>query len=242
MLIWAATVGQPFIVYPLGAKIHQSGGKTRCIERGGVNYTLEDSSDIPEPIASCHQHSMEGLRKCKDIESVITGLEKQSSNGTYFPVTVGRRPPASLHAQQHWPPKSDHRKRRKSSSSSNRSPSSMSTMCQTSPSVLQLSDNIQVGEHIQLECVLVKNFFKIGIFNVNFCKYLLWLFSSRCPPTRQLQPNLPSATPLAVEEQLGQVEELNKGHQNTPSHTVPQPPPLYHKPHPLLLTQMPILW
>ena len=117
-----------------GAKIHQSGGKTRCIERGGVNYTLEESSDIPEPIASYLQHAMEGLRKCKRIESAMTDLEKQSSNGVYFPVIVGQRP---------------RRERRKSSTASERRSSSTSTMYQTSPSVLQLPDNIQVDEFLQ---------------------------------------------------------------------------------------------
>lgn len=114
-----------------GAKIHQSGGKTRCIERGGVNYTLEESSDIPEPIASYLQHAMEGLRKCKRIESAMTDLEKQSSNGVYFPAIVGQRP---------------RRERKKSSTAaSERRPSSVSTVYQqTSPSVLQLPDSIQV--------------------------------------------------------------------------------------------------
>ncbi len=113
------------------AKIHQSGGKTRCIERGGVNYTLEESSDIPEPIASYLQHAMEGLRKCKRIESAMTDLEKQSSNGVYFPAIVGQRP---------------RRERKKTSSAtSERCPSSVSTVYQqTSPSVIQLPDSIQV--------------------------------------------------------------------------------------------------
>lgn len=130
-----------------GAKIHQSSGKTRCIEQGGVNYTLEDHSKIPESIASCHEHAMEALKRCRDIESVMTGLEKQSSNGTYFPVTVCRRPPSSPQPQQrHWTnksSKSDRRKRR-SGSTGDQSPSSISTMCQTSPSVLHLSENMQV--------------------------------------------------------------------------------------------------
>ena len=135
-----------------GAKIHQSGGKTRCIEQGGVNYTLEESSVIPEPIATCHEHAMEGLRKCREIESVITGLEKQSSNGTYFPVTVCRRPPPSPQAAQQWGHKSTKSDRRKRKSVGGQSPSSMSTMCQTSPSVLQLSDNMQVRWDVRLEC------------------------------------------------------------------------------------------
>lgn len=129
-----------------GAKIHQSGGKTRCIERGGVNYTLDETSDIPEPIASCHEHAMEGLKKCRDIEAVITGLEKQSSNATYFPVTICRRPPPSPQSQRQWLHKSTKSERRKRKSIGDQSPSSMSTMCQTSPSVLQLSDNLQVRQ------------------------------------------------------------------------------------------------
>ena len=115
-----------------GAKIHQSGGKTRCIERGGVNYTLEESSDIPEPIASYLQHAMEGLRKCKRIESAMTDLEKQSSNGVYFPAIVGQRPRRE-------------KRRTSTASESEQCPSSMSSVYQqTSPSVLQLPDNIQV--------------------------------------------------------------------------------------------------
>ena len=133
------------ILFSPGAKIHKAGGKTRCIEQGGVNYTLEEDSDIPEPIASCYEHAMEALKKCRDIELVMTGLEKQSSSGTCFPVTVCRRPPSSPQTQQqHWISKSNQSDRRKRKSGSNQSPSSMSTMCQTSPSVLQLSDKIQV--------------------------------------------------------------------------------------------------
>ena len=132
-------------IFSSGAKIHKSGGKTRCIEQGGVNYTLEENSNIPEPIASCYEHAMEALKRCRDIESVMIGLEKQSSNGTYFPVTVCRRPPSSPQTQQqHWVSKSTKSDRRKRKSGSDQSPSSMSTMCQTSPSVLQLSDDIQV--------------------------------------------------------------------------------------------------
>ena len=134
------------LLVALGAKIHQSGGKTRCIEQGGVNYTLDEGSDIPEPIASCYDHAMEGLRKCREIESVITGLEKQSSSGTYFPVTVCRRPPSSPQVQQECVNNRSARsdRRRRKSGSASQSPPSMSTMCQTSPSVLQLSDNLQV--------------------------------------------------------------------------------------------------
>ena len=120
---------------------------------------MEEGADIPEPISACYDHAMDGLRRCREIESVITGLEKQSSNGTYFPVTVCRRPPSSPHMQQDWvnskSTKSDRRKRK--SGSGRQSPSSMSTMCQTSPSVVQLSDNLQVNEGLITDYIALAN-------------------------------------------------------------------------------------
>ena len=79
---------------------------------------------------------MEGLRKCKRIESAMTDLEKQSSNGVYFPAIVGQRPRRE-------------KRRVSAASESERGPSSMSSVYQqTSPSVLQLPDNIQVHVHV----------------------------------------------------------------------------------------------
>lgn len=130
-----------------GAKIHQSSGKTRCIEQGGVNYTLEDGSDIPEAITPCYKHASDTLRKIKELESAITNLEKQSSDDTYFPITVKRRPPSQplqSSSKQTGTTRQNPPKSRRTNTGSAISPSSMSTVCQTSPSVIHLPDNIQV--------------------------------------------------------------------------------------------------
>lgn len=42
-----------------GAKLHQSSVRIRCIEQGGVNYTLEREAEIPTNIAPCYQHMQE---------------------------------------------------------------------------------------------------------------------------------------------------------------------------------------
>ena len=102
---------------PAGAKIHQSNGKIHCIEEGGVNHTLEEGSQIPETVTASYQHTqtvygmslrlyealsivtlnvcicvclVQCLQKCRDIEAAISSLEQQSSDGSYFPVTVRR--------------------------------------------------------------------------------------------------------------------------------------------------------
>ena len=131
-----------------GAKIHQSGSKIRCIEQGGVSYTLQDdNTEIPTGIATCLEHAKLSLQKCRDVESAITNLEKQSSDESYFPVTICRRPQKD---------KSDFNsptsKTRLTGEASRRlvnkdSPSTMSTVCQTSPSVLQHTDYTQVREY-----------------------------------------------------------------------------------------------
>lgn len=122
-----------------GAKIHQSsGGKIHCIEEGGVNHTLEEGSQIPETLAASYRHTQTCLQKCRDIEAAISSLEQQSSDGTYFPVTVRRRPAFAAHQKSSRSPQAVGR------ATAERSPASLSTMCQVSPSVL---GDIQVPSH-----------------------------------------------------------------------------------------------
>ena len=146
----------------IGAKLHQSNGKTRCIEQGGVNYTLEEGSDVPETIAPCYKHASESLRKIRELKSAIINLEKQSSDDSYFPITVGRRPPSPLIPHQQRGTNQSPKTRRTTAGSAV-SPSSMSTVCQTSPSMIYLPENLQVGTctiHIRCihaQCVLIRN-------------------------------------------------------------------------------------
>lgn len=115
-----------------GAKIHQSGDKLRCIEQGGVSYTLDkDTHEVPTGIASYLEHARLTLQKCKDVESAITNLEKQSSNESYFPVTIRRRPQKDSSGSLSMP-----------EVSRISGVGSVSTVCQSSPSVLQQPQHI----------------------------------------------------------------------------------------------------
>lgn len=145
-------------MFGAGAKIHQSNGRTRCIEQGGVNYTLEEGSDIPEGIASCYAHATEALRKIRELESAITNLEKQSSDDTFFPITVKRRPPQTT-SSSGMTPSSPPSQQRRAKTKKTVSPSSMSTVCQTSPSVIQLPENLQVGHILQYTWMLIISMF-----------------------------------------------------------------------------------
>ncbi len=122
-----------------GAKIHKSGGKLRCIEVGGVSYTLEEEPlEVPAGIASCLDHANQTLQKCKDVESAITNLEKQSSNESFFPVTIRRRPQKDVGSNVSSPSSSLPR-------TCTSSPVSVSTVCQSSPSELPLQQHLHVS-------------------------------------------------------------------------------------------------
>lgn len=115
-----------------GAKIHKSGSKLRCIEEGGVSYTLEDPPlDVPPGIAPCLEHAKQTLQKCRDVESAITNLEKQSSNESFFPVTIRRRPQKDM-SDPVTPV----------SRVGANSPSTVSAVCQLSPSGVPLPSQV----------------------------------------------------------------------------------------------------
>ncbi len=102
---------------------------------GGVSYTLEEesTSQIPGGIASYIEHTKTALQKCRDVETVITNLEKQSSDDSFFPVTIRRRPLQKDVGSPSVP--------RTCASS----PVSVSTVCQTSPSELPLPQHLHVS-------------------------------------------------------------------------------------------------
>ncbi len=119
-----------------GAKIHRSGSKLRCIEAGGMSYTLEEesTSNIPVGIASYIEHTKTALQKCKDVEAAITNLEKQSLDESFFPVTIRRRPLQKDVGSPSLPP------------TCTSSPVSVSKVCQSSPSELPLPQHLHVCE------------------------------------------------------------------------------------------------
>ena len=132
--VWYVGLNRCLPLFFTGAKIHQSGGKLRCIEQGGVSYTLEEGVlDVPTGIASYLEHARLTLQKCKDVESAITNLEKQSSNESYFPVTIRRRPQKVSNSPLLLP-----------EVSLISGAGSVSTVCQSSPSVLQQTQQLKV--------------------------------------------------------------------------------------------------
>lgn len=162
----------------VGAKVqHRVSSSEWWFEHGGSKYSVREDAEgavageLPGVIAPLYRHSQESLRKCKDIEMAVTGLETQGSGSTCFPIVAGKRHKfGGRHHHHHQPSGGKHRdeggkghswgreessdKRRESSSAGkghswdHESPqTSLSNLCPPSPSLLQFPDSVKVCGH-----------------------------------------------------------------------------------------------
>lgn len=134
-------------------------------EQGGCKYSVKEGAegslpaDVPEVVAPLYKHATENLRKCRDIELAVNGLETQGSGATCFPIMAGKRhkfggrhhqPSSSSSSTVATGSKSSGQKRDsvgKHHSRDHESPlSSLSNLCPTSgsPSLLQFPDSMKV--------------------------------------------------------------------------------------------------